>query len=39
MPLVLTSSQEDHFQGRLFEDLEAIAPEAYMARVKAPGSR
>lgn len=37
MPLVLTSSQEDHFQGRLFEDLEAIAPEAYAARIKRPG--
>lgn len=37
MPLVLTSSQEDHFQGRLFEDFEQIAPEAYAARVKRPG--
>ncbi len=37
MPLVLTSSQEDHFQGRLFEDLEALAPDAYAARIKRPG--
>lgn len=37
MPLVLTSSQEDHFQGLLFDDLEQIAPEAYAARVKRPG--
>ena len=37
MPLVLTSSQEDRFQGRLLEDLEAIAPAAYAARVKRPG--
>ena len=37
MPLVLTSSQEDHFQGRLLEDLEMIAPEAYEDRVKRPG--
>jgi nicotinamidase-related amidase len=37
MPLVLTSSQEDQFQGRLFKDLEAIAPEAYAARIKRPG--
>ena len=37
MPLVLTSSQEDHFQGRLFQDLEDIAPAAYADRVKRPG--
>ena len=37
MPLVLTSSQEDQFQGRLLEDIEAIAPDAYAARVKRPG--
>ncbi|MGG5817591.1 isochorismatase family protein [Falsiroseomonas sp. HW251] len=37
MPLVLTSSQEDRFQGRLFADLEEIAPDAYAARVKRPG--
>lgn len=37
MPLVLTSSQEDHFQGLLFEDLRQIAPVAYADRVKRPG--
>ncbi len=37
MPLVLTSSQEDHFQGLLLDDLQTIAPEAYEARVKRPG--
>ena len=37
MPLVLTTSQEDHFQGPLIEDMEAIAPEAYAARIKRPG--
>lgn len=37
MPLILTSSQEDRFQGRLLPDLETIAPKAYAARVKRPG--
>lgn len=37
IPLVLTSSQEDHFQGLLFKDLQEIAPAAYEARVKRPG--
>jgi nicotinamidase-related amidase len=37
VPLVLTSSQEDRFQGRLFEDLEQVAPKAYAARIKRPG--
>jgi nicotinamidase-related amidase len=37
MPLVLTSSQEDRFQGRLLPDLEAIAPQAYANRIKRPG--
>jgi|SRR5579883_141225 len=37
MPLVLTSSQEDHFQGLLLEDLQQLAPEPYAARVKRPG--
>jgi nicotinamidase-related amidase len=37
MPLVLTSSQEDHFQGLLIQDLQDIAPDAYAARVKRPG--
>jgi nicotinamidase-related amidase len=37
MPLVLTSSQEDRFQGPLLDDLRAIAPDAHAARVKRPG--
>jgi nicotinamidase-related amidase len=37
MPLVLTSSQEDHFQGLLLDDLKTIAPEAYARRIKRPG--
>ena len=37
MPLVLTSSQEDRFQGLLLDELQAIAPAAYAARVKRPG--
>lgn len=37
MPLVLTSSMEDHFQGLLLDDLQKIAPEAYEKRVKRPG--
>lgn len=37
MPLVLTSSQEDQFQGPLLEDLKSIAPNAYRDRVKRPG--
>lgn len=37
MPLVFTSSMEDQQQGPLFPALEAIAPEAFAARVKRPG--
>lgn len=37
MPLVLTSSMEDHFQGLLLDDLKEIAPEAYNNRIKRPG--
>ena len=37
MPLLLTTSQEDHFQGPLFADLETIAPQAHADRVKRPG--
>lgn len=37
MPLVLTSSQEDHFQGPLLEDIQQIAPDAYAKRIKRPG--
>ncbi|MDX2214018.1 MAG: isochorismatase family protein [Oculatellaceae cyanobacterium bins.114] len=37
MPLVLTSSEEENFQGLLLEDLQKLAPEAYENRVKRPG--
>jgi nicotinamidase-related amidase len=37
MPLVLTSSQEERFQGLLLDDLRTLAPEAYAARVRRPG--
>lgn len=37
MPMILTSSQEDHFQGPLFDDLEQIARQAYADRIKRPG--
>ena len=37
IPLVLTSSQEDHFQGLLLDDIQRLAPAAYAARVKRPG--
>ncbi len=37
MPLVLSSSQEEQFQGYLLEDLQTIAPDAYEKRVKRPG--
>lgn len=37
MPLIMTSSQEDRFQGPLLNDLCEIAPEAHAARVKRPG--
>ena len=37
MPLVLTSSQEERFQGLLLDDLQQLAPEAYANRVKRPG--
>ncbi len=38
MPLVLTSSQKNHFQGLLLDDIQDIAPDAYAARVKRPGT-
>jgi len=37
MPLVLTTSQEDRFQGTLLDDLQTIAPADYERRVKRPG--
>ena len=37
MPLVLTSSEEENFQGLLLDDLQKLAPEEYKNRVKRPG--
>lgn len=37
MPLVMTSSMEEHMQGPLMPALEELAPDAYAARVKRPG--
>ena len=37
MPIVLTTSQEDHAQGPLIPELGTIAPEAFAARVRRPG--
>ena len=37
MALVLTTSQEEHFQGPLLKDFEKISPDAYDARIKRPG--
>lgn len=37
IPLILTSSQEDRFQGPLIDDLQAIAGEAYAKRVRRLG--
>ena len=37
MPLVFTTSMENHFQGLLLDDLRTIAPAAYEQRVKRPG--
>ncbi len=37
LPLVFTSSQENHMQGPLTPDLEEIAPAAFAARVRRPG--
>ena len=37
MPVVLTSSQEDHIQGPLAPALQHVLPEAYANRVKRAG--
>lgn len=37
MPLVMTSSMEEHMQGPLMPELEELAPDAYASRVKRPG--
>ncbi|MDN7592390.1 isochorismatase family protein [Burkholderia seminalis] len=37
LPVVITSSQEDHAQGPILPEIAAILPEAHAARVKRPG--
>lgn len=37
MPVVLTSSQEDHAQGPLFPELKVLLPEAWDARIQRAG--
>lgn len=37
LPVVLTTSMEDHAQGPLIPELQAILPEAFAARVKRAG--
>ena len=37
MPVILTSSMEEHVQGPLMLELQAILPEAFAARVKRVG--
>ena len=37
IPVVLTSSQEDHIQGAIAPALQAVLPEAHAQRVKRPG--
>lgn len=37
MPVVLTSSMEDHAQGPLLPELKQILPEAFAVRIKRPG--
>jgi nicotinamidase-related amidase len=37
MPLVLTSSMEDHIQGPLVSELEEVAPKAFADRIKRAG--
>ena len=37
MPIVMTSSQEDHVQGPIAEPLQRVVPEAFAARIKRIG--
>jgi nicotinamidase-related amidase len=37
LPVVITSSQEDHAQGPILPAIAEILPDAYAARVKRPG--
>ena len=37
MPVVITSSQEDHAQGPILPEIAEVLPEAHAARVRRPG--
>ncbi|MFC3651513.1 isochorismatase family protein [Dyella humi] len=37
MPVVITSSQEDHAQGPILPEIAETQPKAYAARIKRPG--
>jgi len=37
IPVVLTSSQEDHAQGMIIKDLQELLPDEYQARIKRTG--
>jgi nicotinamidase-related amidase len=37
MPVVITSSQEDHAQGPILPEIAGILPEAHAVRIKRPG--
>lgn len=37
IPVILTSDQEENFQGLLISELKDILPEAYAARINRPG--
>jgi nicotinamidase-related amidase len=37
MPIVITSSQEDHIQGPIASSLQRVLPAAYQARIKRAG--
>ena len=37
MPIVMTSSQEDHIQGPISPELQRAAPDAYKNRIKRVG--
>lgn len=37
MPIIMTSSQEDHAQGPLLPELKDIAPAEFESRIKRPG--
>jgi nicotinamidase-related amidase len=37
MPIVMTSSQEDHIQGPLHQSLQRVMPDAFAARIQRTG--